>query len=142
MVKIYVPPALRPENKPHFWVSNICKRNVSLADLALTIPAYSTVDLLSKHYHFKLEQLETSAKDGSIYKKSDRIKVRNVPPAPAVKPGLHKIETKEKIKPPNLRSLIKIDQQEYEELEFSDEQYAEEAAEVAVDNEPLLKPNK
>lgn len=142
MVKIYVSPALRPENNSHFWVTNVCNRNVSLADLALTIPAYATVDLLSKHYHFTIKQLEASAENGSIYKKSNKIKVRNVAPQPVVKPGIHTAKIEQKLAPSPLRSLVKIEQTKYEELELSDEQYAEEAAAIAVDKEPLLKPTK
>ena len=44
--------------KMEFWVTNISSTNVSLSDLALTIKARSTVNLLDeKHYNFTLEQL-------------------------------------------------------------------------------------
>lgn len=143
MVKIYVPPSKRPENRPQFLVSNICKRNVCLSDLALTIPAYQTVDLLdSKHYHFTIEQLEKSAKDGSLYKKSNIIKVRTVPYEPPISSGIHLVKNPQFIKQ-NLRSQVKIAEQTYEELEVTDEQYAEEAASIAnADREPLIKPEE
>src|SRR5574338_1468911 len=66
---------------PAFWLTNISNANVSLADLNLTIKAFSSVNLLDKkHYKYTLEQLEKSQESGSLFNKRDRIVVRNVPP--------------------------------------------------------------
>ncbi len=67
--------------KTEFWITNISKMNVSLADLNLTVKSFSSVNLLDKkHYDYTLEQLENSAKTGSIFKKSKLIAVRKNAP--------------------------------------------------------------
>jgi len=67
--------------KTEFWITNISKMNVSLADLNLTVKSFSSINLLDKrHYNYSLEQLEKSAKIGSIFKKSKLIAVRNNAP--------------------------------------------------------------
>lgn len=59
-----------------FLVMNISNRDVSLSDLNLTIKSKRTVNLLdSRHYNFTLEQLQLSAKSGSLFKKSAILKV-------------------------------------------------------------------
>src|SRR6185437_12032943 len=64
-----------------FWITNISKRNVSLGDLNLTVPAFSSINLLDKrHYHLTEEQLLNSAKSGSLYVKRSMVVVRKVPP--------------------------------------------------------------
>ena len=55
--------------------------NVCLRDLNITIRARSHANLLdSHHYNYTLEQLEKSAESGSIFRKRDKIKVRQVIP--------------------------------------------------------------
>src|SRR5579885_2867901 len=69
-------------NTPTFWVTNICNRNVSLADLDLTIKAFTSVNLLDKkHYPYTLEQLQKSATSGSLFAKKNMIVPRKNPPA-------------------------------------------------------------
>ena len=116
-----------------FWVSNISNRNVSLSDLRLTIPAYKTVNLAdSRHYNFTNEQLTASAISGSIYKKRNKIIIRQVPPI---------IEEKQltvidynAVVPTRRRSSVKIEEVYYEELDISDEKFAAEAADLADQN--------
>lgn len=123
-----------------FWIKNISKMNVTLADLQLVVPAGRSWNLLdNKHFRYTLEQLEKSAKDGSIFKKGERIKVRNVPPVEPVKPGIYvatdPIEVQRNSK---LRSLVKIEEKRYEELEVdpnqdprkAEEKYAAEFAAI------------
>ena len=64
-----------------FWITNISKMNVCLRDLNLTVKARSSINLMDlKHYRYNLEQLQKSAESGSLYRKSDKIKVCNVAP--------------------------------------------------------------
>lgn len=121
-----------------FWISNISGRNVSLADLNLTVKAFSSVNLLdSKHYSFTLEQLEKSAKNGSIFKKSKFIVVRQIEPTylKVNVPFLH-----ETYIPSRDRSVFSIKDEKYDELNISDEDFANEYADTAeLDKQPLFK---
>lgn len=124
-----------------FWIKNISKMNVSLSDLQLVVPAGRSWNLLDhKHFSYKLEQLEKSASVGSIFKKSDKIKVRSVPPVEPVKPGIYvAVNDFREVKP---RSLIKIEEKRYEELETDlDPRVAEEkhAADFAAIEEDLFQ---
>jgi len=121
-----------------FWVTNMSPRNVTLADLALNIRAFSTVNLMDKrHYKYTLEQLLKSQESGSLFKKRDKIAVRNVPPPDPDK--ISKIPFVESaVLPTRQRSLYQIEDQEYEELKVSeedqkkqDEIYAKENADLA-----------
>lgn len=122
------------KQEPAFWVSNISNRNVTLSDLALNIPAFRTVNLLDKkHYKYTLEQLQKSEKNGSIFAKRDKIRVRLVAPnvTQADMPFL-----KETYIPSRERSVLEIKEQHYEELEVveqqkKEEEYADENAETA-----------
>jgi len=121
---------------PTFWISNVCNRNVSLADLNLTVPAFRSINLLDKrHYQYTLEQLQKSASSGSIYKKSDKIKVRQTAPN-IIQPSMPFL--KETFIPTRERSILEIKETHYEELEVSnldqqkkDEEYANENADLA-----------
>lgn len=118
------------KNKAEFWIKNVTKKNISLSDLALIVPVGRSWNLLdSKHFSYTLEQLEESAVKGSLFKKSDRIKIRNVPPDKPVTPGIY-VSNDFRNKIP--RSLLKIEDKKYEELEISDEKYAEEFAALDV----------
>lgn len=103
-------------------------RNVSLADLNLTINAYTTVDLLTKHYHYTMSQLINSVKSGSIYKKRDKIKVREVAPE-VFKFNIPTAE--ETFFPDRTKSIFSVKEEYYQELDMSDEKFAEENAELA-----------
>ena len=127
---------------PVFWVTNASPMNVTLADLALNIKAFSTVNLLDKrHYAYTTEQLQKSATSGSIFKKRDRIKVRNLPPPMPEKPKTPFAQSS--FFPDRARSIYEIDETEYEELKVSDEDqkmqdelYAQENADLAeIDNQ-------
>jgi hypothetical protein len=121
---------------PTFWVTNFSNRNVTLADLAVNIRAYTSVNLLDKrHYQYTLEQLEKSEKEGSIFNKRTFIKKRLIPPV-VVKEEMPFL--KETVIPSRERSTLVIKETHYEELEISeddqkkkDEEYADENAELA-----------
>lgn len=124
----------KPEQE--YWVTNFSNRNVTLADLALNIPAYRSVNLLDKrHYDYTFEQLEKSRISGSIYAKRDKIKKREVPPQ-VIQPNVPFLQ--ETYIPSRERSVLEIKEEKYEELEFNnedqkkkDEVYANENAEYA-----------
>jgi hypothetical protein len=113
---------LSPEKS--IWITNISKKNVCLTDLAFTVPAGKSFDLLSSHFHLTEAQIRTSIESGSIAKKSAFIKVRKIPyvPLPA-----QNIEIS--LEPWNFgpcRSQVKVEEKQYEELMLSDENFAEE----------------
>ena len=127
-----------------FWVTNICKMNVSLADLNLTIKAYSSVNLLdARHYSYTVDQLKKSVESGSIYKKRDKIIVRKV--APEVLQANIPL-TRETFIPTRERSVLSIKEENYEELNVSeeeqmksDEDFAAANAETAdADTKPMI----
>ena len=121
-----------------FWVTNICNMNVSLADLNLTIKAYSSVNLLDKkHYQYTFEQLTKSVESGSIFKKRDKIMVRKIAPE-VLKSNIPL--TRETFIPSRERSLYVIKEENYEELNVSDEQFADDNAElIEMDTKPIKK---
>lgn len=120
-----------------FWVTNISNRNVSLADLNLTIKAFSSVNLLdNRHYNYTLQQLEKSYNEGSIAAKRDKIIKRNIAPE-VIKLDIPFI--KETYIPTRERSTYVIQEEQYEELNLTDEKFAEENAEMAeLDCQPLV----
>lgn len=131
------------KESPTFWVTNISPMNVSLADLNLTIKAYSSVNLLDKkHYQYTLEQLIKSVEAGSIFKKRDKIVVRKI--APEILKANVPL-TRETFIPTRERSLLSIKEENYEELNLSeadqkksDEEFAKANADLAdADSKPL-----
>lgn len=128
---------MKPE-APTFWLTNISNRNVSLADLNLTVKAYSSVNLLDmKHYQYNKEQLIKSAESGSIFKKRDKLIVRKVAPE-VLRANIPMI--RETFIPSRERSILIIKEENYEELNVSDEQFAQENADIVeLDNKPLKK---
>jgi hypothetical protein len=129
-------------NSKEFWVTNISKMDVSLSDLNLTIRSFTTVNLMdSKHYYYTLDQLYKSAETGSLFKKRDKIVVRQVAP---------KIEKKKILLsvggavPSRERSIYQIKEEKFEELQVDDTKFAEENADLAeMDRQPIIiKGNK
>jgi hypothetical protein len=122
------------------------KKDISLADLRLTLRSGRSVNLLDKdHYSYTLEQLQESAKSGSIHKKSYAVKIREVAP----RPKTHRVDIQNKravLKP--ARNKVEVEKKYYEELDFDDEraaeeQFATEAAEAAFQDEaPILAVDK
>ncbi len=115
--------------KKSFWLTNICNRNVSIADLNLTIKAFSSVNLLDKkHYYYTLEQLQKSATSGSIFKKRKILSVRQVDP---VIMKMNVPLANETYINNRQRSILDIKEESYEELSLSDEQFAAENSDLA-----------
>lgn len=124
-------------SKQAFWVSNMTPRNVTLADLALNIKAFSTVNLLDKrHYSYTLEQLLKSKESGSLFVKKALVSVRNVPPPVKKKEDVPVVRSA--FMPTRARSVLEIENKEYDELKEAltdknkeDEIYAQENADLA-----------
>lgn len=132
------PPSSSRQTGPVFWVTNLTNMNVSLADLDLTIKPFTSVNLLdSRHYDFTLEQLEKSYASGSLYKKRDRIVKRKVEPE-VLQANLPIL--KETFISTRPRSILEIKEEKYEELETTDEEFANDNAETAAMDEqkPLV----
>tara|TARA_B110000503_G_scaffold137320_2_gene221330 strand:+ start:244 stop:633 length:390 start_codon:yes stop_codon:yes gene_type:complete len=126
-------------NKITFWVTNISNMNVSLSDLNLTIKPFSSVNLLdSKHYSYTKEQLDKSVKDGSIFKKRNKIFVRKVAPIVEVKTIL---SIKDTYIQSRERSVYSIKQETYEELEMTDDEFIKENIDL-IDSETSILPKR
>lgn len=125
-----------------FWITNITKNDINIGDLRTTVKAYQSVNLLdSRHYSFTLEQLEESAKNGSLFKRGNVIKIRNVPPVVPVKPGPHLYKGTHTLR--INRPIVSVEVPKYEELDFSDEKYAAEDLDAALDdNKPAISLKK
>jgi hypothetical protein len=123
--------------EPEFWVTNICKRNVCLRDLRITIPARRSWNLLDKrHFHFTEEELIKSAESGSIFKKQHIIKVRKVAPEVPVKPGIYICEAPLFVKKLSQQALVVLEPEPvYEDLELNfekEEEFADEISDIGT----------
>jgi hypothetical protein len=114
----------KKKNDREIWVKNISKKyDVSLGDLRISIKKGQNVNLLSPGFRFTEEQVLKSIESGSIYKKSDVIKVRKVAP---VKRSyiLDKAKNLEQIRP--LRKQVDLGEVEHEELSLANDMTREE----------------
>lgn len=121
-----------------FWITNASTMNVSLADLNITVKAMSSINLLDKkHFSFSKEQLLKSFSSGSLFKKRNKIFVRQVAPE---KENKYLLFNKDESFPSRDRSILSIREENYEELNLSDAEYANQNAELAeMDSQPLIK---
>lgn len=136
---------MRDIQKKDFWITNVSKKNVCLADLALTVPAGASMNLLdSRHFNYSLEQLKKSSSEGSIFKKNNMIRVRNIPPETEVIPDiLVSNQIMQKSRDGKHRSTVKIVEKRYEELNVSDEKFAEQfSAGMEEPSKPLTSSKK
>lgn len=141
---------LRGNLKKEFWLINkSVDRDVSLADLRITIKKGSRINLLSKHYCFTQEQINASVNSGSIYNKRHILCVREIEPRniksnyikEVVKPRLLKPlrNPQAQILPPYIEELNVDDNW----LSMSDEQFAAEYADTdSMDRKPVLAVDK
>ena len=121
-------------NEKTFWITNISSRNVTLSDLYISVPAGTSLNLLdNKHYSFTTTQLIQSAENGSLFKKRDKIIVRKVPPAPTDRQAISIY--REGAIPSRGASIYEIKQENYEELNISDEQLVE-GSKLNIDTTP------
>lgn len=112
-------------DRPAFFVINVSDRNVCLSDLALTVPAGRCYDLLNDNFSFTIEQLKASLKDGSLYRKRDKIKIGKGRPQ-TVEVGQREVSEYPIIT--RNRSAVKVDEPVFEDLVISDDDYANEMA--------------
>jgi hypothetical protein len=121
-------------DKKEFWIINVSNRSVCLGDLGVCLQPKQALDLLNiKNFSFTEQQLEESKKSGSLYKKRDKIR------ALKEKPKFQKQTTKELSKVPmrgRRKVGTKIEEPKYDELLFSDEEFADE-----MSNIPVCTPN-
>lgn len=123
---------MKKEEKNTFWITNICNRNITLPDLYISVPAMSSINLLDKrHYYFTEEQLNKSFESGSLFDKKDKIYKRNVPPQMITKAQIEKDPTA--VLPSRTVSIYEIKQENYEELNITDEALIE-GAKLDIDN--------
>jgi len=114
-----------------FWITNFSNRNVSLADLNITLPAGKSIDLLAyKGATFGLAELEKSLTSGSLYHKKHLVSKRLVPPGQPLKNEITDTTYRLVPKP---RSVIEIKEEQFDELNISDEQFADQQAELSED---------
>lgn len=113
-----------------FWLTNISNMNISLSDLNLTIAAKRSINLMDKkHYSYSFEELEKSALSGSISKRPNKLFVR------MNKPEISKpipIIVSESPRQSLTKSIFVIKEQTYEELNISDEKFAEDSADLLI----------
>lgn len=125
----------RSKFSEQFWVSNISNMNVSLTDLGLTVPARRTVNLLdARHYNFNKEELILSATSGSLFKKKNKVVVRKIPPVVEAKKMLE--VDFNAIVPSRRRSIVQIEHIRHEELELSDDIFAQQMADLTDETYP------
>lgn len=104
--------------------------NVCLRDLNLTVKARSSINLMdSRHYRYTLEQLQKSAESGSLYRKSDKIKVCNVAPIISHKRIQLSKEPLDKVNNP-LFSRATVVEEKFEELLDNDIEIASDIADI------------
>jgi len=118
-----------------FWITNISKMNVCLRDLNLTVKARSSINLMDlKHYRYTLEQLQKSAESGSLYRKSDKIKVCNVAPTFRNKRIQLSKEPLARVNNP-LFSTATVVEEKFEELLDNDIEIASDIADLIAGTE-------
>ncbi len=111
-------------------------RLISLGDLGILVQPYQSINLLDpKHYFFTEEQIQASLKNGSLYKRSDKIVVRKIPPPKVYKgPSPIGLDTKNEY-PSKIRSLLEHKEFNYEEMQVTDDEYARENADLADEDD-------
>lgn len=117
-----------------FWITNISNKAISLADLGIHIYPMRSINLLDKnHYrHITEEQLIKSASSGSLFVKNKYVVVRKVAPGTPMKTYIPVQE--DAVFPTRKRSSIDIEKITYDELNVSDEEYAEENADITEES--------
>jgi hypothetical protein len=123
----------------HCWLTNITKYKIVLGDLKFTLQPRQTIDILDdKHSNYTVEEVQKSISSGSISKKLNKsIYVRTSKPEPKRE---RKIKISEISYPYKSRSIVEVEEPNYDELEieFSDEEYAEENANLAGNEKELF----
>lgn len=112
-----------PPKPDCLWITNTSRRDVCIGDLYVTVRSYSSVNLLdNKHYHLTWEQIHKSITAGSIFKKRDKLAIRKNPPHIAKKTIFL---DREAVTVRREKSIFEIQKETFEELDITDEQFAE-----------------
>ena len=116
--------------RKEFWITNLSNRIVNIHDLTLFIKPFASVNLLDRrHYAYTIKQLEESATSGSIFRKRDKIFVRDYKPQDCSQENKIEIDMNSNI-PSRERSAFVVKEEVYEELIVSDLEFAEENADL------------
>lgn len=130
------------------WITNISRdQDISLGDLRLTVRSGQSINLLSKKkngkpcYTLTRELIEKSIASGSIFKKRNVIKVRNVAPI-VFSNRIDVAEVSDKSSTYLKRKPTEIEIPDYPDLELDDGSLEEFAAQNAdmdfSDRQPIL----
>lgn len=119
------------------WITNISRNHdVSLSDLRLTVRRGQSINLFNKrHFHYTEEQIRKSIESGSIYKKSNFIKIREIPPV-IINMRIDIADHRLGIIP--LRKFVSLEKVEYEDLDFQDENLSKEDMEKAEEQYAIM----
>lgn len=121
------------------WVTNISgTQDLSISDLRITIRHGSSINLLATNkrgkflYNFTKQDIEKSLKDGSLFKKSNLLKVRRISPIVLN----HRIDVANSGGRPSSRlnrKATEIETFEYPDLDFEEDESVEKFAEQTAD---------
>ena len=132
-----------------FWITNISKQAIALADLGIDIIPMTSINLLSNALPDNARTSHTTRNRRFHLQAAHSIIVRKVPPQNARK--LTAFNPAEPIFDPKgsaifsrAHSTVKVEEKHYEELAITDEQYAENevAQEAKKDEQTGSKPNQ
>lgn len=104
-----------------FWITNLTEKDISLSDLAFTIKARTSVNLLdSKHFSFTKKQLVDSYNNGSLNKriKQKFIVLRKFSPVTNLDQQI--LFKSNAVIPTRQRSIVEHTQEKFEELVSED----------------------
>lgn len=130
------------------WITNInYKKDMKIDDLGLVVPKGKSRNILASNCkHITAEQIEESLTSGSLFKKSNWLKVRKV--EPKFNPFKLHVSTDYRIvspvRFPGTRTNVSIEIKEYEDLDFEDqssgdEMFASETSDAATaSSAPIL----
>lgn len=121
------------KEKKEFWITNVSNIIVNLYDLNLFIKPHTSVNLMDRKHHTITEkQIQVSATSGALFKKRDKVLIRNISPEQETK--IININ-----KSPDLpfreRSTITVQEEFYEELELSQEEIADKNSDLELGND-------
>jgi hypothetical protein len=131
---------MKKENKEDFWITNITRKEVHLVDIGVRIKPMRSLNLLDKrHYSITKEQLDKSATSGYLFTRKNDVVIRKVPP---LSEQTHTpLIDRDAVFQTRQRSSVELENIKYEELDVSDDEYAEENSDTA-ETDHLGKWNK
>lgn len=135
-------------NQEELWITNINRfQDITISDLNLTLRRGSSVNILAKKknglslYNLTRAQIDKSIKTGSVFKKSQYIKVREVAPEIFEK-RIYSAQVLDKSSLRTVRKPPEIEQIDFPDLDLeegSEEEFAAENADMdAADRSPVL----